>query len=471
MTNRPVAAQRSDDIVQDVTEHLPEQALIHSLVWKPRFLLDSTIITHLPLLNWLTGVLRPRSVRVIGADDGIAHFAFCQSLDQLGIEGDCRAYGFWPNTDHDTKSVMPPDSLLQHQAMLYESISQLVPCSSLEEAFSQFPQGSVDLLFCDLTVLPSTNHLTGERLSKCLSPTGVLILHGITGKQRTEFADFVESRRHFTLPAAEGIAVVSEIDEWPLPIRSIFQTTSSGLLRRDVVNAFRQCGQRLKAVAAVSVATQTRKAAESSAAEAWHIVDCLRVELEALRSTHTACSARLAEAEDTISRLRAENDTIQQAKAKASAEADAAHSAQAEAALSLAVVHSELEAERGTRFSETAALTRIAQDLKDRLAMSDLLKSRQTDTSAALAKVQSELQAERKARRSETDALRHELETSRTSHSSTTTALARRTHERDLLIRQRDALARRIKALTNSTSWRVTSPLRAIRQTLGLGRD
>jgi hypothetical protein len=138
--------------------------------------------------------------------------------------------------------------------------------------------------------------------------------------------------------------------------------------------------------------------------------------------------------------------------------------------MSLAVAHSELEAERGTRFSETAALTRIAQDLKDRLAMSDLLKSRQAETSAALAKVQSELQAERKARRNETDALRHELETSRISHSSAATALARRTHERDLLIKQRDALARRIKALTNSTSWRVTSPLRAIRQKLGLGR-
>lgn len=38
-------------------------------------------------------------------------------------------------------------------------------------------------------------------------------------------------------------------------------------------------------------------------------------------------------------------------------------------------------------------------------------------------------------------------------------------------IKQRDALGRRIKALTNSTSWRVTSPLRAIRQQLGLGRD
>jgi hypothetical protein len=500
MTNRSVAAQRPEDPSLQNPDPLLTPALFQSLFLKPRYLIDSPVTVHLPFMSWLAGVLRPRSVCVLGADDGVAHFAFCQALDQMGIDGDCSAFGFWRDTDASMALAPPPKALVQHEAMLYDGLSHLLPCETLDAALVRIALGSLDLLFCDLTALPAGTQVSGDRLLERLAPTGVLVLHGIGRAQAIDFEGFHADRPHVLLPEGEGISVwPNNFDELPHPLLTLIEAAPGGHLRRDVARVFRRSGQSLQTAAAVTVLSEARNRAEARSAEAATRLASLQNDLEDLKSAHVAGTAQLAQAQDMIARLEADVEALRHAEAIARAEGDEVRSAKAEAAMTLAALRSELEAERGTRFTETAALTRMAQDLQNRLAKAppprpvqnvaapdvakikaDLRAELQVELRAAIqaelqadmqAAMQADLQAERAARRAEVAALQRKLDDLRRSLHASQSALAQRTRERDLLVKQKEALLRRIASLLQSTSWRVTAPLRAVRQKLGLGRD
>ena len=507
MTERSIAQKATEASQLLVPEPFLAPSLFHSLFWKPRFLVDSPVTAYLPLLFWLSSVLRPRHVGVLGCDDGAAHFAFCQALDHLGIEGNCQGFGFWQDPEADNRGGAVPKILAQHQEMLYEGKSQLVPCAgSVDAAFRRMKAGGLDLLFCDLASLPDKGHASGEHLLGYLSTPGILVIHG-TRPTDGESADvegihrFLAARPHVDFPDEQGLTLLCNSDDMPAPLISLFDAAPGGVLRRDVEQVFRRSGQGLRAAAAAIASAEAHRQAhrtiaeiDSSLKQAKAAIEAALAERDAarkaesetlealaqseaeqremqasmqsernsrfkevgamtriceeLRATQAETEAALAAARTETEAARAAQAETEAALAAARAETEAARTAQAETEAMLAGRNAMLKAEQELRVEETSALTLICEELR----------AAQAETEAALAAARAgteagafALEEERKARFQETEAL---------------TRMAQALEKEKAAAQQEcQSLKTRIRKLHESTSWRVTAPVRVLKRT------
>ncbi|MCA0858895.1 coiled-coil domain-containing protein [Phaeobacter italicus] len=60
-----------------------------SLFWRARYLEASPALCHIPLLFWLVETARPRIAVTLGVADAVPHFALCQAVDKLGLDSLC----------------------------------------------------------------------------------------------------------------------------------------------------------------------------------------------------------------------------------------------------------------------------------------------------------------------------------------------------------------------------------------------
>ncbi len=61
----------------------------HPLLWPARYLDSSPALAALPLIFWLTDEFRPELVLTEGDATGVAHLAFCQATERLGLDTLC----------------------------------------------------------------------------------------------------------------------------------------------------------------------------------------------------------------------------------------------------------------------------------------------------------------------------------------------------------------------------------------------
>lgn len=432
---------RSDAAHSDVENNqlpVPEPflapALFQSLFWKPRFMVDAPLTLHLPLLNWISIVLGPHRVAVLGADDGAAHFALCQALDRLGNHGLCQGFGFWRQSKTGD-AAPPPTALLRHQEMLYEDLSQLETCDALEFALDRLPPAGVDLLLCDLNALPKGTQLSVETLLSYLSGSGVLVLHG-TGRLHEDMTAlrgitrFLAGRSHVELHTGDGLVLLTSSGKLPMPLQTLFDAAPGGQLRRDIEQVFRRCGQGFQASAKASTQADACRKAERAVAEYTSQLQETQKEHEALRAAYDLKQTRLADTQSELSDLRdahkalsAVLDGARAAAIATTSDCDAARAeaetakidrdaARAEAQIAAAKAN-RVEAERKLRFEELAALTQVVEDLRTKLAAANAAQAKVACSTAAL-------------------------------------------------INDKNDLERRVTQLLKSKCWRLTAPLRAL---------
>lgn len=363
MNNRVPTTQITADKPLQIPEPFLSPALFQSLFWKPRFLVDTPLTEHLPLLFWLTSVIRPSQIGVVGADNGVAHFAFCQALDQLGIDGRCIGFGFWKNQNSGKRATTLPPRLKDHEDMLYDVRSQLTICEDGNEIFDLLKHKRLDVLFCDLTALPGEANISLDELIGHLSRSGMLILHGVNHSASLKaiannISRFLESRGHVKFISGDGIAIFSNSDDLPPPLRSLFEAASEGILRTDVEQVFRRCGYGVRASAATKASVDARQRAEKAALEAQTLLESARSEIEVLQLSHQQRSNKLIDLQTEMFDLSADLEAARDAQAQS----EAARAAQAK------VNQSTLDKERKARFSETEALTRMLQEQRANLA-------------------------------------------------------------------------------------------------------
>lgn len=559
MTNRSVAKASPNSVPALESEAFLTPSLFESLFWKPRFLVQSPVTAHLPLLFWLGKVLGPRRVAVLGCNDGAAHFALCQALDRNGSDGRCAGYGFWADAKTGKADGPVPDRLKAHQEMLYDGLSQLAGGIPVEAAMDRILQDGTDLLFVDLTALPAEGRPSGEALLACLSKPGVLVLHGIgagdpAAADKRDLRRFLASSPHVHFPAESGLAVVATGDGLPRPLTTLIEAAVQGELRSDVERIFRRSGQGLVSAATATAQAEARARADKSAAAMKAELDKAQAALGQLQTAYDergtklartqseifdlrtgaeAAKAALAEAQAALAATRAERDeALKQAEARRLAETAAltaaaedmqarlaatetaldqtrsrlgrteasldqtrSQLATAEAALDqtrsqLGAAQAALESARAERFAETAALTRMAEDLRARLtaaeaalatARTDLASAlnerdearraaaegqrhAQSGAETALAEVRAEVEAANRVRFSETAALTRIAEGHRTKLVRAEAALERSTAEKAALAKELKDLQRRVRMLHESTSWRLTAPIRAVKR-------
>lgn len=425
------------------------------LFWQPRFAADPGILPQVPLLFWLVDALRPLRVAVLGTGQGGAFFALCQALDRLNLPARCLGYGIWGDeTDRGTV----PAALADHAARFYGDLAELIACPSPEALAGRGASSGAELLFVDLTALPPDLPAVADLLA---GTQAVAILHGTrTAEAGRELRALLErarrERRLCDFAAGAGLGLLAPAAGMPPQIDALARTCRNGVIAGETDRMLRRLGEGLAAMVRLPVETQRAEAAEQglSALETAYRLRGERLdELQAgVAAQETGIASLTADVEEMAGRIAAleaqKNGVLAAAEAAEAARAaeiadltrdhGRATARLAQTETRLAEAETRLAAERDARFFETAALTRRLEERTAALAAGQ----------AAAQARETAAQAAQQAQQAQEAAAREQAE--------------RFAGIEDGLRREIAALADHNRLLLDSTSWRITAPLRKI---------
>ncbi len=531
---------------------------LETMFWRPRFLVDSPAMLHVPFLFWLVAAETPRRLAVCGGQDGAVFFALCQALDKQNVFAQCQLFGGWKDSKGEALLTSAPKPLRDHAAQIYDDIAELVPAVEVGDAFDLIRPGSLDLLFVDLDRDPGTDP---DTWLACLNETGVLLLHGTKARQRDQHKKlerFLDDKPKIEFQAGSGLTIVLKQGPRSARLQTLLSICSDGIVPGEIALFFNRLGQGMH-LAGVEAETTIQlakvrtslKQAQEKQAQSEEEVSSMRAlldergrKLSELQTFSFDAEQSLLKSEATQSELQARLEAVQAEKA-ALEEAQALRfdeiaaltrklealqlekttmeEAQTELTLSLDALRkdkTELEKKhaeelrrheeaQATRFDEIAALTKqLSASQSDKAALEKAHAEDMKRAEKAQAKLKASLkaaqdeqaelraaQAQEKQRSEEAQAARFEetaeltrqlekmraqldekdvafsaLEAEKSSLSQRLENLeaVQRTTKEDLerLQSENRALQDHNDALLNSTSWRVTSPLRKIRRGL-----
>lgn len=409
-------------------------ALGQAAFWRPRHAESSAALGQVPFLFWLTEVTSPRVIVQMGLDDGTGYLALCQTAERLNGGTICLAL-------ENKKPALAPTLQGEHDGY-YSDFSQII---GKEKATDTVPEG-IDLLVIGAPLERDTVELLRNNILPRLSESAVVIVinpDDVLADQTTRHVLTGDDQPRMILgPVVAGGAAVEVI---------LYGAKQPDRLRRLVVQqpghsswlamrqAFNRLGQGI-------VASQQNR-------------DLLREKDD--------WQARLKRAEDAAKAL-----AVQVEKAEASEKIQ--HHQQAEMA---ARVHdlqhaaSEAETARSALQNERDALARQVAELVAAQEQAEREKKiAERDTVAQLAEMRravDEARAEHDTRLEDIVALTASYENGRKQIEEKTRAQLTDANKRVAdLQRQLVKVSAHRDALLDSTSWKITSPLRKMTSTV-----
>ena len=417
MTRPTVGKLKGNEAQQPSFEAVFPPEALQACLTRPRFLPVSAVSEHVPFLFWLVTSLQPHRVAVLGADDGMAHFAFCQMLG-AEQEAACLGIGQWDGT--------VPRDLRSHEAMLYDGRSRFVAVTNRAEIVPHIRSFGPDLLFVDLAALPQDG--IAGLVSKALDGVAVAVLHG-GEPDDAELQALIAANPHVEFPWGEGMVVLSLGGEIPPGLELLFAHVMQGRLVGGAELILRHAGAGVAQTALAAYRSNVIEHAEAALVKTEADLATSRKSLEDLKAAHEQRSRKLAEAQAELY------------DQQRMAEQLAAESAQASA----------------IRFRETTTLVRLSEDLRNQIRMTEKqvqavearLQSAEKRTDDIGKERDREMRAVQRGR---------ELELRLRQRADKLEAEGRKLRDR---VKQAEA---RIEGLQRSFSWRVTAPLRRIRR-------
>lgn len=408
--NSTVAANSSD--ISTFPDTLSGAPSFQALFMRPRYSIDSPINVHLPILFWLVDALKPRNTVVLGCDDGNAHFAICQCLERLNIDGHCHGIGFWQSAAGDDAKGMVPVSVQAHHDMLYDKYSHLSLGRAIDEAVDIAGRAPKDLIFVDLKSLPDNSGIVAEALITCLADDGLLVLHGASSESQLfrdncHFERLLTPLNHLFFDIGDGLTILgpgNQLPRWLNILRSDVTDTNP---KNSLLHVFKRLGEGLAGEAKAKKLADANQTADQELKKLREKVDTHDEKFIALRDAYETRSAKLAdiyssmydcklenlELTATVKRLDSVLDgerTVQlglneklhklnvELEAK-QARIDEMHQQLATKEISIQALETvrdnathELKQERDSRFKETAALTSMVENLRGRNAKVEL---------------------------------------------------------------------------------------------------
>ncbi|MHB1008338.1 MAG: class I SAM-dependent methyltransferase [Propionibacteriaceae bacterium] len=202
---------------------------------------------HAPFAFWIMDALRPSSVVELGTHNGYSFFAFCQAAKALGLDTQLYAVDTWQGDVHSgvyDNSVY--ESVQAVVARDYADRAHLVR-ATFNEARSQFPDGSVDLVHVDGRHFYDDVKEDVETYLSALSDRGVMILHDIVVHERDfgvhqYWEELQERYSTFGFTHCNGLGVVAVGPNVPPKVRALVGLQADGELAGLVRAAYARLG-------------------------------------------------------------------------------------------------------------------------------------------------------------------------------------------------------------------------------------
>lgn len=189
---------------------------------------------HIPIAMFLVDAARPRTLVELGTHWGNSYCAFCQAVDELGLDTRCHAVDTWAGDAHagSYESEVLND-LRAHHDPLYARFSTLIP-STFDDALDHFSDGSIDLLHLDgYHTYDAARHDVDSWLPK-LSDRGVLLMHDVNARRR-EFGvwrvweELKGEYRHLELFYGHGLGLLAIGGDVPPKIEELLSSSAEHL--------------------------------------------------------------------------------------------------------------------------------------------------------------------------------------------------------------------------------------------------
>ena len=156
-----------------------------SLTWPSlRAAKESAWHGHVGFAHWLVSELRPSTVVELGSHNGVSYAAFCNAVQRNNLATRCHAVDTWQGDEHAGfyGDEVYRDLLALNDAR-FAGFSRLMRCF-FDEAVTQFPDGSVDLLHIDgLHTYEAVKH-DFETWKPKLSSRAVVLFHDTEIRER-----------------------------------------------------------------------------------------------------------------------------------------------------------------------------------------------------------------------------------------------------------------------------------------------
>ncbi len=380
-------------------------ALDGAFVRLPRDAAHTDWAGQIPFLCWLVAARHPSSLVALGAEAFPAYLACCETVGRLDLPTRCRLL-------FDRAAEPSPDLAARHDSR-YSAFSRLAAIPDPSD-LSSIPDRSIALLIMSVGRQDRPDTLAPWLLK--LQPDAVLAIHGLfrdAAGPDAAWIDWLRDRPAFVLDQEPGLAVLAGGETVPAMLAPLLDGRADSRDATRLRDRFAHLGER------------------------WR--------LEARRS------------EESVARIRSdEQERAIQAELRGTLQA-------------LSAAHDRLRDELASTKADRYRLERDLLDASTRLDAQDLRhRQERNDTEARLetgfASVQAKLDAVRQAAGTEQQAQRAAFLAEQQEQRLIAAQALGEAHATSATLRQAlEAAERRLQALQNSVSWRLTRPLRSVR--------
>ncbi len=487
------------------------------IFWRTKYLGSSALLGHLPFLFWLIGEARPNRAVTLNVGDGVAHFALCQAIERMELPTFCQGFGAeipTKTTDYNTLqyeefSVLTPlDEVAAGALFEPESIDLLIVDAPVTEDTVEsvlnnwLPRMSAD----GVVLLPDTQNLitSGSEAFAALRSEcehfrfehhdGLAVLFRGKPASPRMVTLIEEGPAHFQAQRLFSRLGSQHVTEWRAKtlddrvdtLEAQLQVSENETLKQEVstLKAGLQEVDAHRATAEATLQAQTQRLTALQQEES-----ALKNRLSGLEEAHAAALADLNKRHTVdLAALTVQLEALEE-KAKASTVAPVhsgiskedfltlSHAAEAQADETIALRAALKKAEK--ELAATGAAVPKADTAQETKALEALRVKVEKEAAAAARKLARELKTVQKA--NEAKAERIKAQTAELNHrrnrikimaeerQSQLEIVETLTVERDNLLAQKSELMTEIEALrkqqeelVESTSWKVTAPVRKV---------
>ena len=202
---------------------------------------------HIPFAFWIVEALRPQLLVELGTHSGNSYLAFAQAIHRLGLGTACFAVDTWRGDDHAGhygEEVF--QELSRYHDPRYGAFSRLVR-STFDEAVQHFPDASVDLLHVD-------GYHTYEAVARDfatwrpkLSARAVVLFHDINVREGDFgvwrlWGELRGDHPHFEFLHGHGLGVLGIGGDLPAAVTALLRTAPDAAGVSRIREAFARLG-------------------------------------------------------------------------------------------------------------------------------------------------------------------------------------------------------------------------------------